>query len=303
MRDLQYSPSPIARRLAGSPAHAIALVLPLASPSISDVEVRFIAAIGEVINRHGYTFLTLTSPQVNVNDLRRIVYSGLVDGVVLMRIQVHDDRVKLLKDGNIPFVMIGRTRANKGLTYVDLNGEAAIGLALEYLLQLGHHSIGFISPEDLNFAFAHRMMRGYKDSCQQHGLPPISVPAGMSAEAGYQATSTLLDKYPATTAIIVWSDVVAVGVVSALRDKGHRIPEDISVISFDRSEHLHLASFDLTVIDTRPEVIGAQAANMLLDLVRNVPLPESQILMPPLLINGKSTARHVNGKATPAYAA
>ena len=144
MRDLQYSPSPVARRLAGSPAHAIALVLPLASPSISDVEVRFIAAIGAVINRRGYTFLTLTSPQVNVDDLRRIVYSGLVDGVVLMRIQVRDERVKLLKDGNIPFVMIGRTRDNKGLTYVDLNGETAIGLAVDYLGELGHHAVGFV---------------------------------------------------------------------------------------------------------------------------------------------------------------
>ena len=46
MHDLQYSPSPIARRLAGSPSHTIALVFPLASPTITDVEVRYIASIG-----------------------------------------------------------------------------------------------------------------------------------------------------------------------------------------------------------------------------------------------------------------
>ena len=206
MRELQYSPSPVARRLAGSPSHAIALVLPLASPSISDVEVRFIAAIGDVINRRGYTFLTLTSPQVDVDDLRQIVYSGLVDGVVLMRIQVHDERVKLLKETDIPFVMIGRTRDNKGLTYVDLNGEAAIAQAVEYLLQLGHNSIGFVCPDDLNFAFAYRIMKGYEKVCQQQTLEPISVAAGMAADAGYRATFALLDEHPATTAVIVWSD-------------------------------------------------------------------------------------------------
>ncbi len=293
MRELQYSPSPIARRLAGSPSHTIALVLPLASPSISDVEVRFIAAIGEVVNRRGYTFLTLTSPQVDVDELRRIVYSGLVDGVVLMRIQVRDERVKLLKDADIPFVMIGRTRDNKDLTYVDLNGEAAIGLAIEYLLRLGHRSIGFICPDDLNFAFAYRIMKGYEKSCRQYELEPVTVAAEMAADAGYRATVILLEEHPETTAVIVWSDVVAVGVVSALRDKGYGIPEEISVISFDRSEHLHLASFDLTVIDTRPEVIGAQAANMLLDMLKNEPLVETQILLPPLLISGRSTAKRV----------
>src|SRR5512135_862030 len=193
MDELQYSPSPIARRLAGSPSRAIALVLPLASSTFADVEVRYIASIGAVVNQHGYAFLTLTAPQVNVDDLRQIVYSGLVDGVVLMRIQQKDERVKLLKETDIPFVMIGRTRENKGLTFVDLNGEAAIGLAVDYLVELGHHTIGFICPEDLNFAFASRIARGFEKSCHKHQIPSIMLPAAWSADAGYQATLTLLE--------------------------------------------------------------------------------------------------------------
>ena len=295
MRELQYSPSPIARRLAGSPSRTIALVLPLASPSIADVEVRFIASIGEVVNRHGYAFLTLTSPQVDVDDLRQIVYSGLVDGVVLMRIQVKDERVKLLQEAGIPFVTIGRTRDSKGLTYVDLNGEAAIDLAVDYLADLGHTSIGFISPEDLNFAFAYRIVKGYVRSCEKHALPLVTEPAAMSADAGYRAMLSLLDEHPDLTGVIVWSDVVAVGVISALRDVGRKVPEDISLISFDRSEHLHLASADLTAIDTRPEVIGAQAAQMLINLLKEEPVEQAQVLMPPLLVSGKTTAHRING--------
>ncbi len=297
MRDLQYSPSPIARRLAGSPSHTIALVLPLASPTITDVEVRYIASVGAVVNQHGYTFLTLTAPQVNVDDLRQIVYSGLVDGVLLMRIQQKDERVKLLRETDIPFVLIGRTRDNKGLTYVDLNGEAAIGLAVDYLAELGHHVIGFICPEDLNFAFAYRIVKGFEKSCEKHQLPLIMSPAAASADAGYRATLALLDQHPEVTAIVVWSEVVTVGAVSALRDIGRKMPEEISVISFDRSEHLHLASADLTVIDTRPEAVGGQAAQMLISLLEGQPLEHEQILMPPLLISGKSTLRCANGHA------
>jgi DNA-binding LacI/PurR family transcriptional regulator len=205
--------------------------------------------------------------------------------------------VKLLRETDIPFVLIGRTRDNKGLTYVDLNGEAAIGLALDYLVELGHHAIGFICPEDLNFAFAHRIVKGFEKSCEKHQIPLVMSPAVWSADAGYRATLALLDQHPEVTAIVVWSEVVTVGAVSALRDSGRKVPEDISVISFDRSEHLHLASADLTVIDTRPEAVGGQAAQMLINLLENQPLEHEQILMPPLLISGKSTARCLNGQS------
>jgi len=86
-------------------------------------------------------------------------------------------------------------------------------------------------------------------------------------------------------------------VISAQRDLGRKDPGDMSVISFDRSEHLHLASADLTVIDTRAEAVGEQAAQMLISLLEGQPLECEQILMPPLLISGKSTARCANGQA------
>ena len=128
-------------------------------------------------------------------------------------------------------------------------------------------------------------------------LPIIMSPAIWSADAGYRATLALLDQHPEVTAVVVWSEVVTVGVISALRDLGRKVPGDISVISFDRSEHLHLASADLTVIDTRAEAVGEQAAQMLINLLEGQPLACEQILMPPLLISGKSTARCANGQA------
>lgn len=290
MRELQFTPNPIAQRLAGKPSRTIALVLPMASSTLTDVEVRFMTNIAEVVNKHNYTFLTLTSPHVGAEDLRLIVQSGLVDGVVLMRIQVNDERVRLLRDAGVPFVMIGRTRDNKGLTYVDLDGESACALAVNYLVELGHAHIAFICPEDLNFGFAYRVVRGYESSCRKHSLPRLKYPAMPSDDAGYHAMKALLHDHPELTAVIVWSDVVAVGVISALRAAGRDIPGDVSVISFDRSEHLPLALSDLTIVDTRPEIIGVQAAEMLLDLLHDAPLAQTQILMPPRLINGKSTA-------------
>ena len=115
-------------------------------------------------------------------------------------------------------------------------------------------------------------------------------PASWSDDAGYRAMQSLLAEQPKLTGVIIWSDVVSIGAVSALRDSGRAIPQNMSVISFDKSDHLLMASGDLTVIDTRPEEIGAQAARMLLSVLKHEPLARTQVLMPPQLMIGKSTS-------------
>jgi DNA-binding LacI/PurR family transcriptional regulator len=291
MRDLHFTPNPIARRLAGSASHAIALVFPLASQSLAAVELRYLNSIGEVVNRGDYTFLTLTSPRVRVDDLRQVIYSGMVDGVILMRIHVDDERVELLKEAGLPFVMVGRTRHNDGLIYVDLDVENAIDLAVSHLVDLGHAHIAFICPDDLAFGFAYRLMKGYEKSCRKHHLAQITIPAGWSDDAGYRAMRALMSEHPELTGVISWSDVVAVGAISALHASGRAIPRDMSLISFDRSEHLPMASSDLTIVDTRPEAIGTQAARMLLNILNEESPQPDQVLVPSRLVQGRSTAR------------
>jgi DNA-binding LacI/PurR family transcriptional regulator len=177
------------------------------------------------------------------------------------------------------------------LVYVDLDAEAAIDLAVNHLMELGHTQIAFICPDDLAFGFAYRLMKGYEKSCRKNHLAQITIPASWSDDAGYRAMRSLLDEHPSLTGAISWSDVVAVGAIGALHDAGRRIPQDMSLISFDRSEHLPLASSKLTIVDTRPELIGTQAARMLLSLL-NEELPHpSQVLVPSRLISGHSTAR------------
>lgn len=289
MRELDFKPNPVARRLAGGPGHAVALVCPLASPSLSAVELRFIHSIAAVVNRSEYTFLTLSSPRVELGDLRQMIFSGLVDGIILMRINMTDARVELLRREETPFVMIGRTADNGDLPFVDLDSASAIRMALEYLVGLEHRRIAFIHPDDLDFGFAFRLREGHLNACDALGLDALAEPASLSDEAGYHAVLTLLDRHPDLTAVIVWSDVVAVGVIRALRELGRIIPDDISLISFDRSHQLQLVSSDLTLIDTRAEDVGTTAAQMLLDILAGRVRESRQVLIAPKMIVGQST--------------
>jgi len=92
MRELNFRPNPIARRLAGGSGHAVALVYPLASPSLSAVELRFIYSIAEVVNRSEYTFITLSSPRIEIHDMQQMILSGMVEGIILTRIYMTDAR-------------------------------------------------------------------------------------------------------------------------------------------------------------------------------------------------------------------
>ncbi len=289
MRELNFRPNPIARRLAGGSGRAVALVYPLASPSLSAVELRFIHSIADVVNRSEYTFLTLSSPHVELRDLKQMIVSGMVDGIILMRIYMDDARVKLLSAERLPFVMIGRTADNQELTYIDLDSSLAIDMAVDHLARLGHEQIGFIHPDDVEFGFAYRLLEGYRLAGRKRGLAALTEPAALSDEAGYRAIAALLERQPDLTAAIVWSDVVTVGVIRALQERHRLIPDDLSLVSFDRSDQLKLASSELTIVDTRAEEVGAGAARMLLDMLDGVTSERRQVLVTPHLIVGEST--------------
>ena len=295
MRELNFRPNPVARRLAGGSGGAVAMVYPLASPSLSAVELRFINSIAEVVNRSDYMFMNLSSPHVEIEQLHPIVHSGLVDGIILMRINMRDARVDLLRREGVPFVMIGRMADNQGLSYVDLDTGAAIDMAIDHLARLGHRHIAFVHPDDLDFGFAHRLVEGHRRACEKRALPILAEPAPLSDEAGYRAILTLLRRHSDVTAVIVWSDAVAVGVIRALQEHGRRIPDDISLISFDRSDQLRLISSELTIVDTRAEEVGARAAHMLLDILDGRTLDRGQVLVAPQLIVGQSTGPCAEG--------
>ena len=290
MRELDFRPNLIARRLAGGASHTIALIYPLASATLSAVELRFISSIADVVNRTGYSFLALSSPHVELGALHSLIGCGLVDGVILMRIYLLDARMDLLKHENIPFVMIGRAAENHDVAFVDLDSAKAMEDVVDHLVQLGHRRIGFVCPDDQDFGFAFRLVQAYQQTCGKHGLPILAEPASMSDEAGYWAMCELLKRDAELTGVIVWSDVVTSGVMRTLNERQRAVPDDISVASFDRSAQLRLVSSDLTVIDTRAEEVGAQAASMLLDMLSGRTLEQQQVLIAPKLLLGESTA-------------
>lgn len=290
IEELGYQPNPVAQRLAGGRTRTIGFVYPLYVPQITGLEMKFISSAANVINQADYAFLLLTHSARSSDNLRRFVRSGLVDGFILMQVHMHDPRVEMLRQAGLPFVLVGRCADNSGLTYVDLDVKRAMSQCVNYLADLGHRSLAYLHQDDPDFGFVVRALQGFSAACEQHNLAASKQACGMLPEDGQIAMTTLLDQYPETTGVIAWTDTAAWGAVQAAVARGLQVPDSLSIICFDYSAISNLVPFQPTVVDIRAEEMAAQAARMLLALLEDDPLAETQILLDPKFVVGETTA-------------
>jgi DNA-binding LacI/PurR family transcriptional regulator len=291
VEELGYQPNLLAQQLAGSKStRTIAFVFPLLSPRIADLEMKFIAATASIINQAKFAFLLITHLDHDYNNLHRFVHSGLVDGVILMQVHMHDSRVKILRDIGIPFVLVGRCSNNTGLAYVDSDIKNAIQQAVTYLAELGHRGVVYLHQPESELGFMVRAIESYVDTCHTFDMPALMFPCALSPESGRAAMENILNEHPQVTSAIVWNDLAMLGAVQAIKARGLQIPEDISLICFDSPDSAHLYPFTPTVIEIGAEKIAAEAAQLMIDLLDGRSRSMQQLLIPPQLMVGDSTA-------------
>ena len=287
--DLGYRPNPVAKQLSsGEKSRNIGFVLPLVMPEFTGLEMKFIAGASKVINQADYNFVLLAHSDRDPENLLRFVQSGLVEGFILLEVHMHDARVELLQKENIPFVLLGRCEDNTGLHYVDVDIECGMEQAVNHLVELGHNSIAYLHKDDTDQGNLVRALRAYNTACGRHHLNPATQTCDLSPEDGKLAMNGLLDRHPEITAAIVWSDIPTVGVVEAVQNRGRNVPDDFSIICQEHSIIANLATFLPSIIDIRGDELASQAAQMMIDMLENKPMSETQVLIPPKLVAGEN---------------
>jgi len=294
IEELGYQPNPLAQRLAGGRTGIIGFAFPLVTPGIANLEMKIIASAANVFNQENYDFLLLTHAAPGHENLRRVVQSGLVDGVILLQVRMVDPRIEILREANLPFVLFGRCADNAGLVYVDMDVEHAMHECVAHLAELGHRHIIYFHQDDRGFGLVERALKSFAEACASYHLSGQTLPCGVSPEAGAEAIGQLVDHYPQATAVIFWTDIAAWGAINAAKARGIRIPEDLSLICFDRSTVAALGTFHPTAVDIRADESAALAAQMLVALLKNEPLSETQVLVRPYFVAGESTGRCPN---------
>ncbi len=287
MDDLGYSPHALAQRLAVRRSRSIALVYPLADmEGRADVAV-FIAKASFAAEAENYLFSLMAAPLAE-SRLLSLYRSAQVEGVILMEIHMDDWRVELLKKFGYPFVMIGRCADNTGLSFIDFDYEAAIVMAVDHLLQLGHQRIGFFNSGQLHqdgYGPAVRAALGYEQAREAY---PVTLQR-FEMENTQEAVAAVLESGVSAVILGNQSGLSIPEFLRAVQHRGSRIPEDLSVICLQDDAIAQNMLRPLTSIIFDINTAADWAAKTLIDHLEGRSNDVEQVILPPQLIIREST--------------
>ena len=291
--ELDYQPSYAARSLRGR-SHTLGLALPalpgrLADPALAEV----LAGLSDTAALRGYYVLLATTDgsKSEAELCLSLIQTGRVDGLVLLDMEVNDERVHALNAAHVPHICAGPPPSDCDSPFAMVDGRAGAVQAVQHLISLGHRRIGLIQlPSEL--ADSEPRYTGYAEALSAAGLvtdPLFVVEAGRREEDGYQAMQELLDLPEPPTAVLACSDELAFGAMHALHDAGKVIGKDISLVGFDDvalSAHVHPP---LTALRQPRRKLGEHLATLLIDVVEQRPDTARSVTLHTRLIIRKST--------------
>ena len=266
-RDLGYT---LTRRGSAQPDRVGSSVIGFLSDEISTDPwcAMQLDAVREKAWEHGLTVTACVShsdrelEEALLGQLLRQPLAGLVYATILTR---HIRPLPQLY--RIPTVLLNCFVQNHSLASV-VPGELLGGyVATLHLLRAGHRRIGHIAGQSWTDPSRDRL-KGYRRALAEHDIlfdPALVLPGNWEPPTGYQHTVTLMDLPDPPTAIFVANDMMAVGVYDALKERGLRIPQDVSVVGYDDREIAQFMRPPLTTVVLPHSEMGIQAAEVLID--------------------------------------
>ncbi len=289
---LAYQPNPLARGLRLQQTMALGLLIPdIANPFFAHIT----RSIQQEAHRQGYQLMVCDTNEDLALEVEHLdlLQRQRVDGLMVMPVGQEAAHLNPLLAHQRPLVLIDRYFDTLDSHAVVLDNHKGGFMATELLIQHGHVRIGVIQGLP-GVSTTMERLSGYHEALRRHGLP--SDPALIAGhdfrvQSGYDATRTLLKHPDPPTALFATGDLLALGALQAIRDAGLRIPEDLSLVSFDDIEFAPVLMCPLTTIGQPWEDMGKAALQLLLEQITHpAPGPGKKIVFQPTLHERASVA-------------
>jgi len=213
-----------------------------------------------------------------------------VDGVILVPV-LKDGEERLLeklKKNDIPFVYLDRYLNEPASDYIIIDNLSGVRQTMEYLISLGHKKIGCISAQPFTQVLEQRV-KAYKKIVRENNLATdslVQISDLSDDKGGYDAANKLFSMKNRPTAIFATNDIIAIGAYKAAKNKGMKIPQDLSLIGFDDIETSSHLEVPLTSISQPMDKMGQMAVEILVERSEKKDSKELQkiVLEPKLVI-------------------
>ncbi|HEY2794314.1 MAG TPA: LacI family DNA-binding transcriptional regulator [Micromonosporaceae bacterium] len=254
----------------------------------------FAQVIERTLTLHGFTPVLCTQLPggATEDEFTTMLTERGVSGIVFVSglhadTTTKPDRYQRLIDRKLPIVLINGYLAGVDAPFFSADDRAAMSLAIRHLSALGHQRIGLALGPARYFPVV-RKMDGFAEVIASVGADGFVEHSLFSFEGGQSAGEALIRR--GCTAIVCGSDLMALGAVRAARERGLRVPHDISVVGFDDSALIAFTDPPLTTIRQPVAAMGAAAARALVEAIGGASTPAGEFVFQPELVVRNSTA-------------
>ncbi len=285
-KKFDYRPSFYARSLRKRQSFSIGVLVPELSDGYS---VLILDGIEEVLLEEGYFYLTASHRRKAdlIEEYPGLLMERSVEGFIAID-------TALQHPLPLPVVAIANHRKIEGVTNIVLDHGRAADLALRHLHHLGHREIAFMRGQTFS-SDSDARWKSLMAVAKELGLevrPELVVQLEVnlsSPELGYPVVEKLLAHKLPFTALISYNDIAAIGAIRAFRDRGIRVPEDVSIVGFDDIQSAAFQNPSLTTIRQPLRQMGTAAARLLLKRLQGNRDAADEVPIVPELIIREST--------------
>ncbi|MGN6442085.1 MAG: LacI family DNA-binding transcriptional regulator [Arthrobacter sp.] len=291
--ELGYIPNRAARSLVTRRAGSVALVIP--EPDARVMMDPYFAAVVTGVNqslRDTDMQLVLLMSRAGDDSSRTLRYlrGGHVDGAIVVSHHRADGWVETLGSTGLPTVFIGRPWDRKSeLPFVDLDNFEGGRLAARHLAAIGRTQLGTVAgPRDMTAAVDR--LDGWLQGLKEAGLKPGPIVHGdFTTAGGAEAARKLFGPAPGLDGVFAASDLMALGVVEAVRSAGKGVPEDVAVVGFDNHSIQAPNGMELTTVAHPMVAIAKNAGQLLIRAIENTGEQLEPVIYPAeLVVRGSS---------------
>lgn len=310
VKALNYSPSAIARGLSRSATQTIGVVIAdITSPFFA----KFLRHVELALSSKGYSLIlcnTYENPERELANLRAL-QEQRVDGILITPTGTQQEVYQQFEKTSTPVVYVDRLPAGAPGSFVGTDNSKSALEATQYLLELGHSSVGLLISKNRTSAMDARI-HGYRMALEEHGLQGDAMYiAECDDDVGSAAVATreLMKVGEPPTALIAGSHFATVGALKACHELAIRIPEDLSLVCFDNSSWTEVMNPPLTAVQKPIEQLAHVAVETLLASIEGKqlrqknhqppePLPTSHVLVEASLVI-RASCRRLAGSTEP----
>lgn len=268
--ETEYTPNWFARGLNFNKTATIGLVIP---HILNSENMEIIKGAEDVAHQKDYTSL-LCNVENDVNKEKKYIDNLIkrrVDGILLISSLLSEKDVKSIMEQGIPVVHVGEVLWDKSVPVVSIDSKEGAYNATKHLLESGASKIGIlygVNPAVENS----RKIKGYEKALKEEKIPvreEYKIQVEDTIEGGYLGAKKFMDLMDPPEAIFASSDLLAFGVMDAMKDSKIKIPEQVALVGFGNIRMSNLVEPKLTTIEKPLHKMGVVGARLLFDLIES----------------------------------